>query len=116
MKRGKSGAAEENQVFFDEVHRAEEEIDLFLTKNREEADRILEEAREQVKQQREQILRESQEETADEQKALISRAEEEAAGILAEASGRLEREKNILEEIRSSVTGKILDHLLMGTE
>jgi vacuolar-type H+-ATPase subunit H len=112
MKLGKTVHEEKEQVFFDEVHQAEEEIDHFLTRKREEADRILKEAQQQAEQEREKTLLDCQEETAAREEELVSLAEKEAADILKEASSRLEREKERLEEIRPMITEKIMEHLL----
>ncbi len=116
MKPGKPDVVEKEQLFFDDVHQTEEEIDLFLKERKEEADRILQDALRQVEDQKDEVLRATHEEKVRIREDLIRLAEEQAAGLLEEASRGGEQENASLEGNRSAVTGKILEYLLRGTE
>jgi hypothetical protein len=103
---------EQEVKFLDDVHRTEEEIDLFLERKKQEADLILQKARQDSEKFRLRIAKEALEEKDRLLEALISEAREDAEKNLQEGSRAVQREKEILEKMRPAVTKKIVDYLL----
>jgi vacuolar-type H+-ATPase subunit H len=100
------------QEFLDEIHMIEEEIDLYLKKKEQKANRILHEASRQAEEIKVKISGDAQEEFEHLHEVLIRKAERESKKILEEGSRAVMKEKTVLEEMRAIVTKKIMNHLL----
>lgn len=103
---------QQEQEFLDEIHRIEEEIDHYLKKKKQEADRILQEASRQAEKIKVKISGDAQKEFERLQEILIQKAERESKKILEGGFRAAMKEKTVLEEMRATVTKKIMNHLL----
>lgn len=100
----------------DEIHKAEEEIDLFLKRKGLEAQKILQDARHQVEKVQLETDKEARRELDLRKEGLIREAEEKAGRIIAKGAEKVRREGKALKEKKAQVVREILELVLGGVK
>jgi vacuolar-type H+-ATPase subunit H len=112
VKPNKPEADLKESIFLDEVHRTEEEIDLYLTEQAREAEAIIEEAQTKAGVEQERIAREAEEIFQEKYDQLLEEAKQEADRILENGARLAENEQVGLEKRKGSIIEKILELVL----
>jgi len=96
----------------DEIHKAEEEIDLFLEQKDQEAQQILQDARHHVEKVQLETEKEARHQLGCRREDFICGAEEEAGRIIARGIEKLREEGETLKYKKEQIVHEILELLL----